>query len=93
MKASSFRHQSDSRYCFSIDSNRTRIRLAVEKEEKINGIWLVYGDEFRFASTQKRKRMEIRHEDLNFFYYEAEMEAETPPLLLHLPHRIRRRGI
>lgn len=78
MKASSFRHQSDSRYCFSIDSNRTRIRLAVEKEEKINAIWLVYGDEFRFASTQKRKRMEIRHEDLNFFYYEAEMEAETP---------------
>lgn len=75
MNLSSFRHQSDSRYCFSLDDHRVLIRLAVGKECPLDEATLVYGDPMRFAKEHRYQKMEIRHEDRGFVYYETVMEA------------------
>ncbi|MCR5348319.1 MAG: glycoside hydrolase family 13 protein [Bacilli bacterium] len=71
MRPSSFRHQSDSRYCFSLSVDKVLIRLAVAKEEEVEDVEVVYGDMFRFASEHKDMKMAFAHEDASFRYYEA----------------------
>lgn len=75
MFLSSFRHQSDSRYCFSLDERRVLIRLAVAKECAIDSVELVYGDPMRFSREHRYQKLEKRHADRGFNYYETIMEG------------------
>ena len=71
MDATYFRHQSDSRYCFSLDESHALIRLVVSKLITVDKIQLIYGDPMTFASRHLSLEMEIKHEDASFYYYEA----------------------
>lgn len=71
MDATYFRHQSDSRYCFSLDESHALIRLVVSKQITVDKIQLIYGDPMTFASRHLSLEMEIKHEDASFYYYEA----------------------
>ena len=83
MKLASFRHQSDSRYCFSLDESHVLIRLAVDKDETVDEITLVYGDPMTFAGKHYDLTMHKAHEDLGFDYYEA-IVNEEPMRLMYL---------
>lgn len=75
MHLSSFRHQSDSRYCFSLNDHEVLIRLAVSKEVKLDEVHLVYGDPMGFGSHHQNKKMELRYIDAGYLYYETIMEG------------------
>ncbi|MCR5348544.1 MAG: alpha amylase N-terminal ig-like domain-containing protein, partial [Bacilli bacterium] len=45
MHLSEFRHQSDSRYCFSLGPNQVMVRLAVAREHPLESATLVHGDQ------------------------------------------------
>lgn len=81
MKATSFLHQSDSRYCFSLDERRVLVRLAVNKEEKIRGVNVVYGEDYRFGTHHIEIPMRDAYEDADFRYYEAILENDRPSFL------------
>ena len=78
MDLSQFRHQSDSRYCFSLDDHRVFIRLAVARSCPLRHVNLVYGDTSTFYRDQRRVTMELAHTDSAFHYYEAIMENAVP---------------
>ena len=78
MILSQFRHQSDSRYCFSLDEHRVLVRLAVARLSLVERVELVYGDPFKYDRERKRVEMSIKHEDVDFLYYEGIMESDIP---------------
>ncbi len=78
MELYQLRHQSDSRYCFSLDEKRVLVRLAVAKSLHLERIDLLYGDRALFYKKQTRVHMVLSHEDESFFYYEGTMESKLP---------------
>ena len=78
MDFSKFRHESDSRYCFSISPNEVLVRFAIAKDVHLEKAFLLYGDTSTFVKKQTRIRMERKHEDEFFFYYEATMSSSIP---------------
>ena len=78
MDLSQLRHQSDSRYCFSLSPNTVLVRLAVAKSLRLKRVDLLYGDTANFYKKQTRTKMVISREDEAFFYYEATMEQRIP---------------
>ena len=78
MNLANLRHQSDSRYCFSIDDHTVLLRLAVSKDIHLGRVDILYGDTANFYKKQARAKMTLAHEDEAFFYYEGKMEARIP---------------
>lgn len=90
MDASYFRHQSDSRYCFSIDESHAVIRLVVSKQLTLEKVELIFGDPMTFTSRHVSQKMEIRHEDDSFYYYET--VVNTLPMRLMYVFLLRYEG-
>ena len=78
MHPAQFRHQSDSRYCFSLDGHRAKLRLAVSNELDLSEVTVHFGDPMTFSRDHRAVRMERRYEDLAFVYYEGIIESELP---------------
>ena len=74
MDLSLLRHQSDSRYCFSLDEKHTLIRVAVSRLAKIDKIEIIYGDPRSFHRYHKYQPLELKHQDEAFNYYETVIE-------------------
>ena len=66
-----FRHLSDSRYCFSLDTSHTLIRLAVSKLCPIDKVEIIYGDPISFSHHHQSMKMEKKYEDQGYIYYET----------------------
>ena len=78
MHPAQFRHQSDSRYCFSLDDHRAKLRLAVSNELNLSEVTVHFGDPMTFSRDHRAVRMERRYEDLAFVYFEGIIESELP---------------
>ena len=81
MDASSFLHQSDSRYCFSLGPDQVLFRLAVAKREKVDSVELIYGLPHRFGREHYFQKMEIRYDDGIYAYYETVVNFHPPRFL------------
>ena len=74
MDLSLLRHQSDSRYCFSLDEKHALIRVAVSRLVNISNLQIVYGDPRSFHRSHTYKAMELRYQDAAFNYFETIIE-------------------
>ena len=74
MDASLLRHQSDSRYCFSIDTTHALIRLALSRLANVDKVELVYGDPRSFHQKHSYKPLTLKYQDHSFSYYETVIE-------------------
>lgn len=81
MDASYFRHQSDSRYCFSLDESHVVIRLVVSKHLDLEKVELIFGDPMSFTTRHTFQSMEIKHEDASFYYYETVVNVSPMRLM------------
>ena len=74
MKASHFRHQSDSRYCFALGEGKLLLRLGIEKDVPIDTVAVVYGPPQYFERVHTSKLLHPRYDDGDFIYYETILE-------------------
>ena len=74
MDLSYLRHQSDSRFCFSLDTTHTLIRVAVSRLVDIEKIEIIYGDPKSFHSHHTYKPLNLKYQDHAFNYYEVIIE-------------------
>lgn len=74
MDLSLLRHQSDSRYCFSLSETKALIRVAVSRLTSIDKIEIIYGDPQAFHATHKYKPLSLKYRDHAFNYYEVEID-------------------
>ena len=74
MDLSLLRHQSDSRYCFSLDERHALIRVAVSRLTSIETIQVVYGDPRSFHRSHSYQVMNLKYQDEPFNYYETVIE-------------------
>ena len=70
-----FLHQSDSRFCFSLDERHTLIRLALAKDIQPETVQVVFSDPMKFSRNHEYQNMVKKHEDRSYNYYEAIIEA------------------
>ena len=70
MEIASFRHQSDSRYCFSLDESHVLLRLAVARSVTLQRVQVVYGDPMGFTQRHNYADMALKHTDAGYHYYE-----------------------
>lgn len=82
MDQSQLRHQSDSRFCFSLSQDTVLVRLGIARSAKIDTVRLVYGISHEFTYKRKKVRMQARYFDGTFDYYEAKMSG-TPTRFLY----------
>ena len=85
MDLSLLRHQSDSRYCFSLDERHTLIRLAISRLANVNKVELIYGDPRTFNTKHSSLPLTLKYRDGAFDYYEAVVEA-YPMRLMYIFH-------
>ena len=71
MDLSLLRHQSDSRYCFSLDENHALIRVAVSRLVSLDKIEIVYGDPRSFHRSHSYQPLTLKYQDRAFNYYET----------------------
>ncbi|MBR1846160.1 MAG: alpha amylase N-terminal ig-like domain-containing protein [Bacilli bacterium] len=71
MNATYFRHLSDSRYCFALDSSHTLLRVNVSKSCPIEEMYIIYGDPMDFTRFHHEQKMEVRYEDKSFYFDET----------------------
>ena len=74
MDLSLLRHQSDSRYCFSLSENKALIRVAVSRLVNLDTIEIVYGDPRSFHRSHKYQPLTLKYRDAAFSYYETVIE-------------------
>ncbi len=75
MEIASFRHQSDSRFCFSLDEHRVLLRLAVARSVSLHRVQVVFGDPMSFARSHRYADMALRHTDAGYHYYEIVLDV------------------
>ena len=90
MDLSLLRHQSDSRYCFSLDERHALIRVAVSRLTSIENIQVVYGDPRSFYRSHTYQAMELKYRDEAFDYYETVIELY--PMRLMYVFYLKERG-
>ena len=71
MDLSYLRHQSDSRYCFSLDETHALIRVAISRLASISEMQVIYGDPRSFYRSHLYQKMELKYRDNAFDYYET----------------------
>lgn len=71
MDLSLLRHQSDSRYCFSLDESHTLLRVAVSRLAHIDNIEVIYGDPRSFNRDHDYQALTLKYRDSAFDYYET----------------------
>ena len=81
MDLSLLRHQSDSRYCFSLDESHVLIRLAVSKILSLDDVKLIYGNPQAFTQQHYFVNMELKHSDQAYNYYEVILNIYMPQLM------------
>lgn len=81
MDLSCLRHQSDSRYCFSIDERHVLIRLAISKTVDAEDVQIIYGDPIGFSLNHKYLKLELKHTDSAFNYFEVIIYEELMRLM------------
>ena len=78
MDALSFRHQSDSRYCYAVSDHEVLVRLAVAKKEHPDSVEVVFGNQMTFGREHRALAMVPVYDDGLFVYYEAIIEGKPP---------------
>ena len=81
MNIANFRHQSDSRYCFSLDASHVLLRLAISKEVSPNFVSVIYGDPMTYSAKHQALAMHKAHEDSGFHYYDVVVEVDPVRLM------------
>ena len=81
MDLTALRHQSDSRYCFSVGPHKVLVRLAIARKVHATAIRLIYGISHEFVRRRKSVPMVLKFFDGTFDYYEAYMEADPTRFL------------
>ena len=74
MEIASFRHQSDSRYCFALDDHHVLIRLAAARSVQIESVEIIYGDPMSFVGKHQSQPCYLKHTDAGFHYFETVIE-------------------
>ncbi|MBQ9457312.1 MAG: glycoside hydrolase family 13 protein [Bacilli bacterium] len=85
-----FRHQSDSRYCYSVSDHEVLLRLAVAKIQPVEKVEVVYGNQMTFGRQHEAKPMEVVYDDGTFLYYQTIISGKPPRF--HYVFRIRQNG-
>lgn len=81
MDISSFRHQSDSRYCFSLSDHEVLVRLACSKSIPIDDVVVVYGDPMTFCGKHQYQQCHLTHIDEGYRYYETIIDISPARLM------------
>ena len=81
MEIASFRHQSDSRYCFSISPTQVLLRLACAKSVNLENVTVIYGDPMTFGKKHREQGCVLRHTDQGYHYYETIIDVSPARLM------------
>ena len=64
-------HCPESKYCFALDENTVRLRLAVSKDELPDKVTVLYGGKYDFATVRRSAEAQRECEDGLFVWYSA----------------------
>ena len=81
MEIASFRHQSDSRYCFSLSDHQVLLRLACSRSVQLDEVMVVYGDPMTFGRKHHYQQCILKHTDQGFNYFETILDVDPPRLM------------
>ncbi|MGN1066255.1 MAG: glycoside hydrolase family 13 protein [Candidatus Fimimonas sp.] len=80
MNVQAIYHRPESNYCFATNSKTVTLRLRFSKEEKLDGVYVLYNTKYDIAKSRFKQKMRHICDDALFSYYGATLRLNDPRL-------------